>query len=42
MGKIFAVVDLQCTPICIPKFQVNWPRGVGGVVISKLLTLHDG
>ena len=27
---ILAIFDLQVTPMFPTKFQVNWPRGVGG------------
>ena len=32
-GTILAIFDLQVAQILTTKFQVNWPRGVGGVVI---------
>ena len=28
---ILAIFDLQVTPMLPTKYQVNWPRGVGGV-----------
>ena len=31
IGTILAIFDLQATPMLATKFQVNWPRGVGGV-----------
>ena len=31
IGTIVAIFDLQVTPVLPIKYQVNWPRGVGGV-----------
>ena len=31
IGTILAIFDLQVTPMLPTKYQVNWPRGVGGV-----------
>ena len=31
IGMILAIFDLQVTPMLPTKYQVNWPRGVGGV-----------
>ena len=31
IGTIFAIFNLQVTPMLPTKFQVHWPRGVGGV-----------
>ena len=31
IGTILAIFDLQVTPMLPAKYQVNWPRGVGGV-----------
>ena len=31
IGTILAIFDLQITPMLPTKYQVNWPRGVGGV-----------
>ena len=31
IGRILAIFDLQVTPMLPTKYQVNWPRGVGGV-----------
>ena len=31
VGTILAIFDLQVTPMLPTKYQVNWPRGVGGV-----------
>ena len=31
IGTILAILNLQVTPMLPTKYQVNWPRGVGGV-----------
>ena len=31
IGTILAFFDLQVTPMIPTKYQVNWPRDVGGV-----------
>ena len=31
IGMILAIFVLQVTPMLPTKYQVNWPRGVGGV-----------
>ena len=31
IGTILAMFDLQVTPMIPTKYQVNWPRDVGGV-----------
>ena len=31
IGTIFAIFNLQVTPMLPNKYLVNWPRGVGGV-----------
>ena len=31
IAMILAIFDLQVTPMLPIKYQVNWPRGVGGV-----------
>ena len=31
IGTILAIFDLQVTTMLPTKYQVNWPRGVGGV-----------
>ena len=31
IGMILAIIDLQVTPMLPTKYQVNWPRGVGGL-----------
>ena len=31
IGTILAIFDLQVTQMLPTKYQVNWPRGVGGV-----------
>ena len=31
IGTILAIFYLQVTPLLHTKYQVNWPRGVGGV-----------
>ena len=31
IATILAIFDLQVTPMFPTKYQVNWPRGVGGV-----------
>ena len=31
IGTILAIFDLQVTPMLPTKYQVNWPRNVGGV-----------